>query len=67
MSKAWTFNWEDAKKVGKNALIFFAPVIIIELELMRQGVTELREYLIAFQIWILGVLIDGFRKLKAGK
>jgi hypothetical protein len=61
----WNFDWEKAKKVAKNALIFLAPVVIIELTLLQQGVTEFREYQIAFQVWGLGIALDFFRKLKA--
>jgi hypothetical protein len=67
MSKAWRFNMEDAKKVAKNALIFLAPIIIIELELLRRGETSLDAYLNVLQVWILGVALDFFRKLSSGK
>jgi hypothetical protein len=65
-SRAWTLNTLDWKKIGRNALIFLAPVAITELTLMQQGVTEPREYFIAFEVWAIGVAIDFFRKLKAG-
>ena len=61
----FNFDWEKAQKVAKNALIFLAPVVIIELTLLQQGVSELREYQIAFQVWGLGVALDFFRKLQA--
>lgn len=67
MSKAWQFNLEDARKVAKNALIFLAPVIIIELELLRRGETKLDTYLNVLQVWVLNVILDFLRKLKAGK
>lgn len=66
-SKAWDFNLKDAKIVAKNALIFLAPVIITELTLLQSGTVDLNAYLAAFQVWVFGVLIDFFRKLKAGK
>jgi hypothetical protein len=67
MSKAWQFNMEDTKRVLKNALIFLAPVVITELTLLQQGVTEPREYFLAFEVWGIGIAVDFFRKLKAGK
>jgi hypothetical protein len=66
-SKKWQFNWTDAKKVFRNAIIFLAPVAITELTLIQQGVTEPREYFIAFQVWGIGVVLDFLRKLKDGK
>ena len=65
-SKAWHWNMEDTKKVLRNALIFLAPVAITELTLIQQGVTEPREYFLAFEVWAIGVAIDFFRKLKSG-
>lgn len=65
-SSAWHFNIEDAKRVLRNALIFLTPVAITELTLFQQGVTEPREYFLAFEVWGIGVAIDFFRKLKSG-
>ena len=66
MSKKWSFNFVDFKRVVRNGLIFLAPVLVVELELLQRGAT-LDELLIAFKVWGLGVLLDGFRKLQAGK
>mgnify|MGYP007071615816 CR=1 FL=1 len=57
----------DYKRVIKNALIFLAPVVIIELNLLQNGVNDYRQYLIAFQVWGIGVALDFFRKLDAAK
>lgn len=65
-SKKNTLNLEDLKRVAKNALIFLAPVLIVELELLERGATT-EELLIALKVWVLGVALDFFRKLKAGK
>lgn len=66
-SQRFTLNLADVKRIFKNAVIFLAPVLITELTLLQQGVTEPREYFIAFQVWIIGVAIDTLRKWQAGK
>lgn len=58
-------NKDEWKRLGKNALIFLAPVALVELELLQKGATG-SELLIAFKVWIIGVGIDFFRKLKQG-
>ena len=65
-SKKNTLNIEDLKRVAKNALIFLAPVAIVVLQIVEKGGT-VEEMLIAVKVWALGVAIDFFRKLKAGK
>jgi hypothetical protein len=65
-SKKWNFNLADARRVLNNALIFLAPVAIIELTLLQQNVKEPREYAIAFEVWTIGVGLDFFRKLSNG-
>jgi hypothetical protein len=65
-SKQWQFNKADAKRVARNALIFLAPVAITLLTMAQQGVTDYQTYLYAFQIWVLGVVLDAFRKLEGG-
>ena len=66
-SKRGEFNRADAKKVGKNALIFIAPIAITLLTMAQQGELDGQVYWYAIQIWILGVSLDFFRKLYAGK
>lgn len=66
MSKRWTLNMADVKRVARNALIFLAPVAIVELEILQRGGST-QELLIAVQVWGIGVLLDTFRKLQAGK
>lgn len=61
INKLQTVDW---KKVIKNALIFLAPVVIVELTLAQQGVVDVKQYEIAFQVWGIGVALDFFRKLK---
>lgn len=65
-SQQWKINWEDIKRVAKNALIFLAPVAIIELTLLQQGVNDPHMYAVSFEVWALGVALDFFRKLKGG-
>ena len=59
----WHFNLADVKKVSKNALIFLAPVAITELTLFQQGARDPRVFAIAFEVWIIGIALDFFRKL----
>ena len=66
MSNKWTLNLNDIERILKNALIFLAPVIIIELELIQKG-ASFEEFMIAFKVWGLGVALDTFRKLQNGK
>jgi len=65
MSNKWRLNWEDIDRVLKNALIFSAPVAIVELQLIQQGAST-EQLLIALKVWGLGVALDFFRKLRAG-
>lgn len=66
-SQAWKINWQDVKRVVRNALIFLAPVAIIELTLLQQGTTDPHIYAVAFEMWAMGIALDFFRKLKANK
>lgn len=67
MSKKWEFNKKDLQRVVRNALIFLSPVVITELTLLQQGELKPHTYFIAFEVWAIGVAVDFFRKLKAGK
>ena len=64
-STKWNFNLADLQKVSRNALLFLAPVLIVELELVQQG-ADFSKLTIAFQVWILGVVLDTLRKFSAG-
>lgn len=65
-STKWRLNSVEVKAVVRNALIFLAPVAIVCLELIsRNGTWD--EILIAVKVWGLGVALDFFRKLSAGK
>ena len=64
-SNKWNFNFADAQRVAKNGLLFLAPVLIVELELLQQG-ADFSKLTIAFQVWILGVVLDTLRKFSAG-
>jgi hypothetical protein len=66
-SNRWKFNQVDLERVGRNALIFIAPIVITMLTMFQQGVTDPQTYLYTIQIWVLGVTLDFFRKLYAGK
>ena len=64
-STKWNFNLADLQKVSRNALLFLAPVLIVELELVQQG-ADFSKLTIAFQVWILGVVLDTLRKFSNG-
>lgn len=63
-SNKWELNKADLKRIAKNALIFLAPIIAVELELWKTG-ASLDQYLFVFKVWLYGIAIDFFRKLKA--
>lgn len=60
----WSLNQAEFKAVFHNLVIFLAPVAIVELTLLSQGQLNIHTYLIAFQVWAIGVAIDFFRKAK---
>ena len=66
-SPKWRVNQADLQRVGRNALIFIAPLAIVILTMASQGVTEPKDYISVVSLWILNVLLDFFRKLEAGK
>lgn len=65
-STKWKLNSAEVKAVVRNALIFLAPVAIVCLELISLNGTW-DEILVAVKVWGLGVALDFFRKLSAGK
>ena len=60
-SPRFTLNQEDMKKWGKNALIFFAPAMILFLTSIQSGKTY-EESLDLIYLWGIGVAIDLLRK-----
>lgn len=65
-SKPMRMNLEDAKRVGKNALIFLAPAVIVFLE-VYQNTGSVQTASIALKVWGINTIIDVARKLIAGK
>ena len=65
-SKRFSFNKEELLKVGKNALIFLAPALIIFLTAIQSGV-PIKEALYSVYLWGLNTLIDLLRKFTEGK
>ena len=65
MSPRWKIDKADIKRVGRNALIFTAPVIITILGMIQQGISDPEAYRVVVQVWALGVGLDFFRKLQA--
>ena len=66
MSNAWRLNYNDIKKVGRNALVFLAPVAIITIELIARNGTWGELYAVV-RVWALSVALDFFIKLQRGK
>jgi hypothetical protein len=66
IAKKWTLNKEELLKVGKNALIFLAPALIIFLTQLQQGIS-LKESLVPVYLWGLNILVDFLRKFSEGK
>jgi hypothetical protein len=66
VSKRFTLNKEELLKVGKNALIFLAPALIIFLTAIQSGVS-LNDSLYAVYLWGLNTAIDLLRKFSEGK
>jgi len=65
-SKRFTFNKEELLKVGKNALIFLAPALLVFLTAIQTG-TEVKQALYLVYLWGLNTLIDLLRKFTEGK
>lgn len=65
-SKRWKLNSDDVKRVGKNALIFFAPALIVFLTTIQAG-GEWQEAVDVLYLWVINTIIDLLRKLSAGK
>jgi len=66
ISKRFTFNKEELLKVGKNALIFLAPALIIFLTAIQSGV-PIKDALNLIYLWGLNTAIDLLRKFTEGK
>jgi hypothetical protein len=66
MSKKWTLNQTDWKKLGLNVLLFTAPALAVFFGQLAAGV----DWKIAGAVALLamwGLLADFFKKLSAGK
>lgn len=66
VAKRFSFNKEELLKVGKNALIFLAPALIIFLTAIQNGVS-VKQALYSVYLWGLNTLIDLLRKFTEGK
>jgi len=66
ISKKFSFNKEELLKVGKNALIFLAPAILIFLTAIQNGV-PIKQALYSVYLWALNTGIDLIRKYTEGK
>lgn len=57
-------NWDELKKVLKNALIFTIPLLIIVIGIIQNG-GGTNEILVAVKLWLLNTLADFLRKFIA--
>ena len=65
-SGRFELNKKDVEKWLKNTAIFAAPAALIFLTEIQAG-KSLDEALVAIKVWLLGTLIDLFRKWISGK
>ena len=65
-SKRFSFNKEELLKVGKNALIFLAPALLVFLTAIQKNV-PVKEALYLVYLWLLNTAIDLLRKFTEGK
>lgn len=63
-SPRYTLNQTDWLRIGKNALIFLAPALLVFLIAIQGGKTP-QEALVVLQLWGLNTLIDLTRKFIA--
>ena len=75
VSPKWKWNIADLQKMGKNALIFISPAILIYLAQVQGSLDNLtwsslvpnQMTIGAIWAWLLGIIVDGLRKLSDGK
>ena len=67
-SERFTLNKEDLKRVGRNALLFLAPALLV---LFADVVKALPEWIegpwLVLVLWLVNTLMDFLRKLLNGK
>ena len=66
VSPAGTVNKQDLVTVGKNALLFLAPVLVVVIPSIMSVIPADYKYA-AVVLYILNVLLDILRKFKEGK
>jgi len=64
-SKRFTLNEIDVRKLGTDALYFFAPVLILLIPMIEQN-RPVEEMLILVKMWGLGQLTNLIRKFIRG-
>lgn len=65
-SKKGQFTREDMIRVSRNALIFFAPAVILFLTAIQSG-SSFDDAVYVLYLWGLNTAIDVLRKVQAGK
>ena len=66
MSKKYTLNAKDKKKIIENARLFLAPALLVFLMSLQSGMPW-NEALTAVYLWALNTLIDVLKKYVASK
>ncbi len=66
-NKKWSLNKTEANAVLRNAVIFLSPVAVTLLLMLQAGDGNFDHYKYAFEMWMIGVALDFFRKFSAGK
>ena len=63
ISPVGTVNKADLVKLGKNALVFSAPALVVFFAQLQLGV-ELKDALLVAGLTLYGLLADFFKKLR---
>lgn len=68
MSKRFTLNAEDLKRVAKNALVFLAPALLVALADVARVLPDWFNgpYLV-IALFLVNIITDGIRKFINGK
>jgi hypothetical protein len=68
MSKRFTLNKEDFKKILHNALVFAAPALLVLLADITKALPEwVAGVWLIVALYVVNVVVDALRKFIAGK
>jgi hypothetical protein len=64
-SKPFNLNYEDIKKIVKNAVIFLAPALLVFLS-TYQTTGDVDKAMVALKLWVINTVIDILRRFVRG-